>query len=300
VIEIDRVKLALAAAVVAVFAAPAGASKPHPSQVAVALPAQDGEVPPGATSRPYPHAWPQPAAGPSRSGDPELIFTFDDGPNPRTTPAVLDALAAHHIHAVFFMVGRRVDKKYGPRLIARIEREGHIIGNHTMTHEDLCKADSDAIAAHNIDAGAAAIVKAGGMPPLWFRVPYGARCPRVDLLLAERGLHHFHWDLDPQEWRPGGAKRTIPYLERELEKMTGRDVLLMHDIKKATVKDLPELLDWIDAENARRQAEHRRPIRIVQSYELAEEELAPGLLAWLAEVAPRPRRLADRIASVLP
>ena len=52
--------------------------------------------------------WPTPAAGESASGGPEVLLTFDDGPNPKTTPHVLDTLAQHHIHAVFFMVGEMV------------------------------------------------------------------------------------------------------------------------------------------------------------------------------------------------
>ena len=47
------------------------------------------------------------------TGDPELIFTFDDGPNPKTTPLVLDTLKAHHIHAVFFMVGEMAASNEG-------------------------------------------------------------------------------------------------------------------------------------------------------------------------------------------
>src|SRR5690606_1463662 len=54
--------------------------------------------------------WPSPAAGPSASGDPELVFTFDDGPNPTLTPKVLDILEQHHIQAVFFMVGTQAAK----------------------------------------------------------------------------------------------------------------------------------------------------------------------------------------------
>jgi len=76
----------------------------------------------------HPRGWPMPAAGPTMSGDPELIFTFDDGPNPKTTPFVLDALKAHHIHAIFFMVGEIAAGKEALPISARILAEGHIIG----------------------------------------------------------------------------------------------------------------------------------------------------------------------------
>ncbi|MDB4954604.1 MAG: polysaccharide deacetylase [Myxococcales bacterium] len=240
-----------------------------------------------------------PAAGPTMSGDPELIFTFDDGPNPQTTPAVLDALAKHHIHAVFFMVGEMAANKRASEVIARILREGHIIANHTMTHQDLCRIKDDDRANREIDDGKTAIEKASGIATGWFRTPYGARCERVESMLAERHLTHFHWDLDPQEWKHGNAKKAFDYVTKQVGQMTGRNVLLMHDIKKATVESLPEILDWIDAENERRKGIHKRRIRIIQSYEIAEERLPPGFLDWIAEVAS-PASLSASIASVLP
>lgn len=245
--------------------------------------------------------WPSPAAGPTMSGDPELIFTFDDGPNPKTTPYVLDTLKAHHIHAIFFMVGEMAANKDAPPLIARILAEGHIIGNHTMTHQDLCRLKDEARANREIDDGKKAIeAAAGGFTTVWFRTPYGVRCERVDQMLAERGLTHFHWDLDPQEWKHNNAKKAYDYVTKQLSKMTGRNVLLMHDIKKATVEALPQILDWIDQENEARRLAHKRRIRIIQSYELAEERLPPGELEWVQDAAPDPVLWARAIASVLP
>jgi peptidoglycan/xylan/chitin deacetylase (PgdA/CDA1 family) len=233
------------------------------------------------------YTWPVPAAGPTRSGDPELLFTFDDGPNPETTPAVLDILAKYHVHAVFFVVGRRVvHHPEAPAIIQRMLREGHIVANHTMHHQDLCR-DDEAGAAREIDDGRRIIERAAaGFVPVWFRSPYGARCARVDRLLDERHLQHFHWDLDPQEWRHGDTKSAIAYVEQRVGKMTGRSVLLMHDVKHATVKALPVILDWIATENAKRELEHRRPIRIVQSYDLAIDRLPPGLAAWFRDATP--------------
>lgn len=247
--------------------------------------------------------WPTPAAGDSASGDPELVLTFDDGPNLKTTPAVLDTLAKHHLHVIFFQVGEMVGgkSKRVAEIEARIVREGHIIGNHTMTHKDLCKKKvDDGRAAREIDESRETIVAVAGVQPRWFRVPYGVRCERVEKLLADRGLVHFHWDLDPQEWKHNDAPKAVKYVESELGRMSDRNVLLMHDIKTATVKALPEILDWIDAENVKRVAAHKRPIRIIQGYELAAERLPKGLVDWLADAAPDLRALATQTASTLP
>ena len=245
--------------------------------------------------------WPTPAAGESASGGPEIVFTFDDGPNPKTTPLVLDLLAKRHIHAVFFLVGEMAGSHNPkvPALIQRILRDGHVIGTHTMTHKDLCRV-SEPAAVRDLDDGKAIIEQVAGVPTAWFRTPYGARCERIERLLAERHLAHFHWDLDPQEWKHGNAARTVRYVTGELGRASGREVLLMHDIKQATVQALPKIFDWIDAENARRAKSHKQPIRIVAAPALAVEQLPAGLVAWLGDATAGARALPQAIASALP
>ncbi len=246
--------------------------------------------------------WPTPAAGPTKSGDPELVFTFDDGPNPATTPRVLDALAKHHIKATFFLVGERLEnrKKVEP-IIARIIADGHVIATHTMTHKDLCKKKlSDEDAAADIDLGKARIEEVTGVKTFWFRVPYGVRCDRVETLLAERHLQHFHWDLDPQEWKHNDPEKAFQYVTKQLAKSSNRNVLLMHDIKEATAIALPRILDWIDEENARREVAHKRRIRIIQAPELAAEKISPELIAWVKDLVPARGDLGARIATALP
>src|SRR5450432_360763 len=145
-------------------AAPVSVAKPHHKKPAD----------PNAPKKPHHKGWSGPAAGPTESGDPELIFTFDDGPNPKTTPFVLDTLAKHHIHATFFLVGEKAANPRAAPIIERMLREGHIVANHTMTHQDLCRIKDDDLAAHDIDDGKAAIEKAApGWTTVWFRTPYG-------------------------------------------------------------------------------------------------------------------------------
>lgn len=256
-----------------------------------------------AAREPSAHAqvgWASPAAGPTLTGDPEVIFTFDDGPDPARTPFVLDTLAKYNIKAIFFLVGRMVSAPEAKPILERIMREGHIIANHTMWHGDLCRIKDDAAAAAEIDDGKRAIETALGWVPVWFRAPYGARCPRLEAQLAERGITHFHWDLDPQEWRHGSTKKALDFLIKHLGRMKGRNVLLLHDIKRATVEALPQALEWMIAENERRKELRIRRIRIIQAYEVAMERLPPGLLDWITEVAPDRQRLARTLASVLP
>src|SRR5687767_14848845 len=112
--------------------------------------------------------WSVPAAGESSTGDIEVLFTFDDGPNPTTTPLVLDTLKKHNIKAVFFLVGERMLHKAAPKIVERILREGHVIANHTMRHKDLCSTKTEEAAVADIDDGKAAIEKVAGVELAWF------------------------------------------------------------------------------------------------------------------------------------
>jgi len=250
-------------------------------------------------------AWDVPAAGESASGDVEVLFTFDDGPNPVTTPQVLDILLARNIKAVFFLVGNMVnnENKKIPLIIQRILREGHVIANHTQRHSDLCRGkglEGDEHAIRDVDDGKATIERVSGITVQWFRAPYGTRCDRLDKMLEERHIHHFHWDLDPQEWKHGNVDRTVKYVTTELAHAHGRAVLLLHDIKAVTVKALPQILDWVDQENAKRAKSRKRKIRFLSPSALAIEQLPAGFVDWFTEATRDLRGLPKSIASVLP
>lgn len=241
--------------------------------------------------------WPAPAAGLTRTGDPEVIFTFDDGPDPKTTERVLDTLKQHQIHAIFFMVGwrfQRGDSEKSRALVDRILGEGHVIANHTISHAQLC-----GLAPEGIDreiAGARDILeRETRMSIPWFRTPYGAYCERLLESLTRQGITHFHWDIDPQEWQGKSAKATAAYVIRQLARLDGRAVLLMHDTKPATVAALPEILAWMQTENARRKSIGRRQIRVISGPQLAAERARPTI-DWLAKASTAAR---DRLSGVL-
>ena len=247
-------------------------------------------------------AWPTPAAGESASGDPEILFTFDDGPSPTTTPKVLDELKKHGIQAVFFMVGEMAgsQNKKVPAIVKRILDEGHVIASHTMKHHDLCRLKSEDAAAADIDDGIAAIEAVAKVKLAWFRAPYGVRCDRLEKLLAARGMEHMHWDLDPQEWKHNNAEQVVSYVTGSLARSPSRNVLLVHDIKTATVQALPKILAWIKTENAKRKEAGKRPIRILQAPAYAAEQLPKGLVAWSIDAKTRVVGFRTALASVLP
>jgi peptidoglycan/xylan/chitin deacetylase (PgdA/CDA1 family) len=245
--------------------------------------------------------WPTPAAGDSASGQVELVLTFDDGPNPTLTPQILDILKKHNIKAIFFLVGEMVESrnKQVPKILERMLAEGHVIANHTQRHKDLCRVKEDK-AIEDLDKGKETIERVTGIEVAWLRLPFGVRCDRVDAMLADRKIKHFHWDLDPQEWKHGDTTKTVNYVTKELSRAGGRAVLLLHDVKKVTVEALPQILAWIDEENARREKSRKMKIRILDAPALAAEQLPKGLVPWLTDATEGMRALPQVLAGLLP
>jgi len=271
---------------------------------------------PGGAHRPWsrPHhkepytQWPLPAAGPSVSGDPELIFTFDDGPHETFTPLILDELKKRNIKAIFFWVSERMTRP-SPRLaarkavIARVVREGHIVGDHTVNHPHLCHLKREA-AAHQIDENRAVFAPLVGMPVVFFRAPFGDWCPQLVDLLEERGLRHLHWDIDPMEFVDKDGIRAAGSLRRHIasEARAGhRAVVLVHEIHAAGALAIKLALEWLDGEQARRRAAGEPPIRILSGSDLARERMDPALAAWVRDTSGAAAdRLLAGLARALP
>ena len=137
----------------------------------------------------------------ARSSNNMLALTFDDGPDPRGTPAVLDALARARARATFFVLGERAAAH--PELIERTLAEGHAVEVHGHGHLRHPLSTREAVAA-DLDAALAVLARLGVEPRLW-RVPWGDLAPWTEELADERGLALAGWTLDTHDWR--GALR---------------------------------------------------------------------------------------------
>ena len=155
--------------------------------------------------------------------DAVISLTFDDGPNSRATPAILDALGAEGVCATFFVLGRHADR--WPELVDRAAREGHRIGNHGYYHRKLTwKAPS--YVRDDISRGAEAIERAGAVRPGLFRAPHGQRNPWVTPIARTLGQRTIGWTLGVWDTaRPGSdviADRVIRGADRG-------SIVLLHD-----------------------------------------------------------------------
>jgi peptidoglycan/xylan/chitin deacetylase (PgdA/CDA1 family) len=231
----------------------------------------------------------------------ELVLSFDDGPDLKFTPLVLDELERRGLKAVFFITGHRVigdrpEDLARRELLHKIASRGHLVANHTLSHRNLCKVPEET--ATEIDGNAEVIAAATGVRPLLFRAPYGARCHSLESALAARELVSVGWNLDPQDWRNPTSEEILAYLEARLTKLEGRGILLLHDTHPASVFALGPLLDWIARENRRAVAEHRPPIvlRDYSAFLPSRPIPSTGLEAVVASVVRGLRRPAPLAA----
>jgi peptidoglycan/xylan/chitin deacetylase (PgdA/CDA1 family) len=275
---------------------------------AVALPAAAQPHKPWSRPTGNRPTWPTPAAGPSVSGEPELLLTFDDGPHETFTGVILDELKKRNIKAIFFWVSQRMTKP-GPKqaarqaIIDRAIREGHVIGNHTVTHPHLCRAPS-AKAAHEIDENRAVFGKLTRMPVVFFRAPFGDHCQQLKDLLAERRLRHLHWDIDPMEFVDRDGIRASGTLRRHITQRTRRNeraVVLVHEIHASSAQAITLALQWLDGEQARRRAAGEPEIRMLSGSDLAREQMDPALAAWVRDTgATAAGELRSRLLGAIP
>jgi peptidoglycan/xylan/chitin deacetylase (PgdA/CDA1 family) len=177
----------------------------------------------------------------------EIVLTFDDGPWPGTTPAVLDALAAHCTKATFFIIGKHA--LWHPDILKRVAGEGHTIGTHTFSHANLNdkRVKKDGNDRAEIEKGISAVKTALGAPPSpFFRFPFLQDPPEMITYLAERNLAAFSMDLDSFDFKhrkPEAVTKSV------LDKLAGKGkgIILMHDFQKPTAAALPDLLKKLKA-----------------------------------------------------
>jgi peptidoglycan/xylan/chitin deacetylase (PgdA/CDA1 family) len=150
-------------------------------------------------------------------------ITFDDGPDPRGTPAILDTLARHDARGTFFVLGSNVLEH--PELTRRMVAGGHVLGNHTNSHPCLPDLTPPQVARELAECRRA-IVAVTGTAPRLMRPPFGAQ--RVDTWATARALGYLviHWSSSGVDWEghPGSV-----IAEHALAELTPGGIVLLHD-----------------------------------------------------------------------
>jgi peptidoglycan-N-acetylglucosamine deacetylase len=175
--------------------------------------------------------------------DAGVALTFDDGPDPDCTPAVLDALAAAGARGVFFLVGEQVEAH--PELARRVADDGHAVALHGFRHVEHDELGAEVRA--DLERGAAAVVDATGVQPRLYRPPYGRFTEESYGAVGELGLAPVYWSGWGADWEPIPAERIADLAIRDLAPGT---ILLLHDSPRyatrpsaaPTAESLPAIL----------------------------------------------------------
>jgi peptidoglycan/xylan/chitin deacetylase (PgdA/CDA1 family) len=169
-----------------------------------------------------------------------IYLTFDDGPDPVHTPAMLDFLQAHDAHATFFLIGRKVEQH--PGIVERIVAEGHRLGNHSYAHPNF-HALSLSAKLDEIDRADRVLAAFDGVERHSFRPPHGAFSVPLTLHSAWTGRHLAYWSYDSLDYQKRPPE-DLAGLLREHAPNAG-EVILMHDDSDCSRRVLEIILpEW--------------------------------------------------------
>src|SRR6266702_1263330 len=195
----------------------------------------------------------------------EVVLTFDDGPWPNNTPAVLEALAAHCIKATFFPIGKHAT--WHPEILKQVAAAGHSIGTHTWSHVDLSKKSVQE-AKDEIEKGVSAVRWALGAPEApFFRFPALKHPPELVTYLGERGIGIFSTDMDSFDFKLRKPDQVIGSVLGKLKKF-GKGMVLLHDFQRHTAEALPNLLAQLKSNGYRIVfMKPKEPVKTIAAYD---------------------------------
>ncbi len=207
----------------------------------------------------------------------EVVLTFDDGPWPGNTPAVLAALASQCVKATFFPIGKHVT--WHPEILRQVVAKDHTVGSHSWSHANLAKK-SLAEAKDEIENGISAVAIAAGRPLApFFRFPGLSQTPELTAYLAERNIGIFSTDLDSFDFKLKDPERVITSVITKLDKR-GKGIILMHDFQHSTAVALPALLLQLKARGFKVvHLKAKDPVTSLPQYEAAMVKTQAGQTA---------------------
>ena len=166
---------------------------------------------------------------------PKIALTFDDGPDIRHTPALLDGLKERGIKATFFLIGANTEKEGSKEIVKRMYEEGHLIGNHTYRHVDLSKLNEQE-SEKEIRMTDEAIRKITGYETELIRPPFGAM-PEGE---EDPDKLYVKWTVDSLDWVTKDAEKIV---EKVVADTKEGDIILMHDCYGESVEAALKIID---------------------------------------------------------
>jgi peptidoglycan/xylan/chitin deacetylase (PgdA/CDA1 family) len=200
-------------------------------------------------------------------GDKEVVLTFDDGPWPVNTPAVLKALADECTTGIFFAVGKHAT--YHPDILRQVAAAGHTVGSHTWSHANLNKKGmTEQQAKDEIEKGFSAVRLAlGAAPAPFFRFPQLQHPAAMITYLGTRDISMFSCDLDSFDFKASTPDKIVETVMTKVNKL-GKGIILMHDFQKHTAEALPTLLSRLKAGGYKVvQMKAKAPVQTIAQYD---------------------------------
>jgi peptidoglycan/xylan/chitin deacetylase (PgdA/CDA1 family) len=174
------------------------------------------------------------------SGRKAVALTFDDGPDPQTTPQLLRLLQKYRVAGTFFVNGRKAGLY--PHLIEEILNHGHCVANHSFNHDVFMALRSRQTVMRDIEA-VQAVLRRHGIAPLAFRPPAGITSPRLREALQTMGMYAVNYNCRARD----GGNRWLKHLSQKiLRRLRPDDIVLLHDIAPRSAELLSLWVDEID------------------------------------------------------
>lgn len=170
---------------------------------------------------------------------PKIALTFDDGPNPGSTPLLLDGLSERGIKVTFFVIGQNVEKY--PDIVKREAEEGHIVGNHTYHHIEITKVSSDEARTEIMDTSNL-VEEITGRPTEYMRPPFGAWQKELELNMDVMPVL---WTVDPLDWTTENEDEIVNKVVTQAKE---NDIILLHDCYKSSVRAALRIIDILQKE----------------------------------------------------
>lgn len=168
-----------------------------------------------------------------------LVLTFDDGPDPLITPAILKILRDNRVRATFFLIGKKAEEY--PELVRQIQGEGHEIGNHSYSHSYDLGFFSENKLLQDLRQCSEILNEIVSKKVTFFRPPFGVTNPRYARVVKQLGLISIGWSLRSMDTK---IKSKDELLERITTKLNRGNIILLHDTQQVTLEILPSFFDF--------------------------------------------------------
>lgn len=172
---------------------------------------------------------------PAKEESPRIALTFDDGPNSRYTPLLLEGLRKRGVLATFFLIGENIEGN--EELLQQMNEDGHLIGNHTWDHVQLDKVAAQQ-ARLEIEKTNNRIYEVTGVYPSYVRPPFGAWIKDMELSVS---MLPVFWDVDTLDWKNQNIDAILSIAREQVQ---DGSIILMHDGYQTSVDAAFKIVDY--------------------------------------------------------